>query len=597
MLRPLLFSLCFGFTLLLSAQTGCPGCLLELPDLPEDTIYLSAAADGQAGVYYDDDLSFRLPLSTTPVNALDPSVFPGLPIDEFTILGVANLPIGMSWEASQTNFVTADTTDGCVKLCGVPLLAGFYEVEVVIEARISFITQQTSFSFPLLIEPAQTVTEGFTVVNNSGCGEVTASFINNIPSNGHPGFSYLWFFGNGMSTTAENPEDQEYNQAGEYTVNYQAIVDTTGFFLTNVDLQTSPCTDIISAPDLKFDLYDPSGERIFTAPIIDNTDAPVSWEVFIEMEEGEYEIRFVDDDGGLDGSDDLCGTLFFSRTEFGTLTNEAGDLTANLTVIHPVDTIRSSEMITVFEVPSAPVVSLLEGSPYCDGDTVSLVSLNYDTGLAWYRDSLLLVEEVNDTLKVGFDGTYWVTHTTEDGCSSTSMPITVEFTDNPEEFTLIQNGNLIRMEDESNLPADFSFIWLYEGEPIPAATELLLCAEVAGTYTLQITDNTTGCSTSADIAADYDPNIDCTTPTEELDEQQWRLFPNPMGQWLFVEGPANEEVQLILFDALGREQLRTAINGFDQRIDVSRMVSGAYFYQLRTLDGMQIQTGTLIKAQ
>lgn len=596
MLRSLLFSTFLVFAAGLSAQTGCPGCLIDLPELPEDTIYLSPAPDGQAGVYYDGDLSFRLPLTTTPVNAVDPSTPPGLPIDEFNILGVANLPLGMSWEANALNFVTADTTDGCVKLCGTPLLSGFYEVEVVIEARIAFITQQTSFSFPLLIEPAQTVTEGFTVVNNSGCGSVTASFINNVPSNGMPGFSYLWFFGNGNSTTEENPMDQEYNQPGEYTVEYQAIVDTTGFFLTDVALEESPCTDLFTDPDYKFDLYDPSGDRIFTAPIIDNTDAPVSWEVFIPIEEGTYEMRFVDDDGGLDGADDLCGTIFFSRTESGVLVNADSSLTAEITLINPVDTITSSEVITVFEQPSPPVVSLIDVLPYCDGDTVNLVSLNYQDGLSWYRDSLLLIEEVNDTLEVSFPGEYWVTHTTADGCSATSLPVTVEFTDNPEPFELFQNGNLIRMVDESNLPADFSLTWLYDGEPIPSATELLLCADKAGPYTLQITDNATGCSISASIDADYDPDIDCTTSVDEADlAAQWRLFPNPVQQFLFVEGPIGIEADLIIYDALGRELLRETMGTYERRLDVSRLSSGAYFYRLQQLDGIEIKTGSLIK--
>lgn len=598
MLRPVLSLLFLTLSLFLAAQTGCPGCLIELPELPEDTIYLSAAPDGQAGVYYDADLSFRLPLSTTPVSELDPTVIPGLPIDEFTILGVANLPIGMSWEASELSFLTAENTDGCVKLCGTPLLSGFYEVEVVIEARISFITQQTSFSFPLLIEPAETVTEGFTVINNSGCGSVTASFINNVPSGGMDGFSYLWFFGNGNSTTAENPNDQIYDQPGDYTVEYQAIVDTTGFFMTNVVLEESPCTDLLSRPDLKFDLFDPNGDHVYTAPIFDNTDLPVSWDVFISLEEGTYELHVIDDDGGIDGGDDLCGIIEFSRTEFGQLQNEAGDLIVNISVIHPVDTINSSETITVYEIPQAPVVGILEQTPYCEGDIVSLVSVNYDTGLAWYRDSLLLVGEVNDTLLVDFRGNYWATHTTPDGCSATSLPIEVVYTDNPDDFDLIQNGNLIRIEDESNLPADFSFIWLYEGEPILSATELLICTEVAGTYTLQITDNATGCSTSVDIAGEYDADVDCTTPTDEVEENgKWRLFPNPMRQYLTVEGPLEEQGQLILFDALGREQIRVSVDAFNQQVDVSRLTSGAYFYQLLTTDGILLQTGSLIKTR
>ncbi|MEL7249859.1 MAG: T9SS type A sorting domain-containing protein [Bacteroidota bacterium] len=596
MLRSLLFSFFLLLVVSLSAQTGCPGCLIDLPTLPEDTIYLSEAPDGQAGVFYDADLSFRLPLSTTPVNEQDPSTPPGLPIDEFTILGVANLPVGMSWEANALSFITAETTDGCVKLCGTPLLAGFYEVEVVIEARISFLTQQTSFSFPLLIEPAETVTEGFTVVNNSGCGEVTASFINNVPSGGIPGFSYLWFFGNGQSTTEENPGDQVYNQPGEYIVDYQAIVDTTGYFLTDVTLNESPCSDLLSNPDYKFDLYDPSGERIFTAPIIDNTDAPVSWEVFIPLEEGTYEIRFVDDDGGLDGADDLCGVIFFNRDEPGVFQNSDSTLTATIDIIHPVDTINSSEIITVFEIPSPPVVSLIDMTPICDGDTVNLVSLNYEDGLSWYRDSLLLVEEVNDTLEVTFPGEYWVTHTTADGCSATSLPVTVEFTDNPDDFELTQNGNLIRILDESNLPADFSFTWLYDGEPILSATELLLCADKAGPYTLQITDNATGCSTRATIDADYDPNTDCTTSTDEAElATQWRLFPNPVQQFLFVEGPFGVDAELIIYDALGRELLRGTMGEYQGQLDVSRLASGAYFYRLQLLDGIEIKTGSLIK--
>ena len=226
------------------------------------------------------------------------------------------------------------------------------------------------------------------------------------------------------------------------------------------------------------------------------------------------------------------------------------------------------------------------------------MSLNYEDGLNWYRDSLLLVEEVNDTLLVDFPGDYWVTHTTADGCSATSLPLSVEFTENPEEFELTQNGNLLRMEDESNLPADFSLMWLYEGEVIPTATELLLCAEAAGTYTLQITDNTTGCSTSAEIVADYDPNVDCTTNTNEPAlAGEWRLFPNPMRSYLQIEGPMGAEADLLVYDALGREQVRQRIDAYNGQIHVAGLVSGTYFYRLQTIDGLSIQTGTLVKVQ
>jgi len=577
-----------------AAQTGCPGCLVDLPMLPEDTIYLSAAPDGQAGIYYDGDLSFRLPKTTTPVNATDPTIPAGLDISQFTILAVAGLPAGMSWEASQTNFVTEEGTDGCVKFCGTPLLPGLYMVEVVIEAVVLIFPQQTSFSFPLLINPAETVTEGFTVVNNNGCGSVTASFINNVPSGGAEGFSYLWFFNNGNSTTAENPADQTFNQPGEYLVNYQAIVDTTGFFMTQVRIEQSPCTDLFSAADLKFDLFDPNGDHVFTAPIVGNAILPITYNVLIPIGEGTYELHVIDDDGGLDGADDLCGIIEFGQGLSGLL--QDGDLQVNIDLIHPVDTIRSSEIITVYEIPNDPILTIAEASPYCDGETVTLVSANYDNSLTWYADSVLVVGTSTDTLLVEQDGNYWATYTTEEGCSATSLPVAITFTDNPEDIDLVQNGNLLRLEDESNLPVDFSFTWLYEGEPIPSATELLLCAEAAGMYTLVITDNVTGCSTSADFAADYDPNVDCTTPTEEVFGQDaWNLFPNPLQSFLFVEGPVGVDIEIRLFDALGRLVINKQLIHGNDRLEVQQLNAGAYFYQLVSTQGEIIQTGTLMK--
>lgn len=600
MLRNLFILLFFSTSITMAAQSGCPGCVVDLPMLSADTIFLSEAPDGEAGIFYNQDLSFRLPLTTTPVNASDPTIPAGLPIDEFTILGVAGLPAGMGWEANQLNFLTADETDGCVKLCGTPLLPGLYMVEVVIEARIVFITQQTSFAFPLLIQPAQTVTEGFTVINSSGCGSVTASFVNNVPSDGAEGFSYLWFFSNGNSTTAENPMDQTYSQPGEYVVNYQAIVDTTGFFMTQVVLEESPCTDLISRPDLKFDIFDPNGDHVHTVPIVGNATLPITWDVLIPIGEGTYELHVIDDDGGIDGADDLCGIIPFSRDTFGLLQDDDGDLVVNISIVHPVDTIRSSETITVYEIPANPLLGILEDGPYCKGDSVTLVSENYDTSLSWYQDSMLLVGVNSDTLVTNEDGDYWVTYTSPEGCTATSFPISVAFSTNPTDFSLMQNGNLLRMDDESNLPLDFSFTWLYEGEVIPSATELLLCAEAAGTYTLEITDNATGCSTSANIAADYDPNVDCTTPAGELfGDDVWQVFPNPFQQYIQLKGPlaAYPNTSLIVFDAFGRRLSSHILRSENDRIDLGTLPAGVYFYQLHSPQALILQTGTLVKSQ
>ncbi|MCB0583773.1 MAG: PKD domain-containing protein, partial [Phaeodactylibacter sp.] len=283
------FSLALSLiTLGLYAQSGCPGCIVELPaGLPEDTIYLSSAAEGQVGIFYESDLGFRMPKTTTPVNANDPGTPPGLDINQITIVSVSNLPPGLGWEANQTVFDVSQETDGCVKICGVPLIPGFYNVEVVVSAEVLFVSQLSSFSFPIMILPGTSVTEGFTLSNNSGCGSVSASFTNNIPSGGNEGYSYLWDFGNGNMSVSEGPGPQVYDEPGLYEINYQAVIDTFGFLLTEVVVESVTCNDLFNnAPDIRIEVWNPEGERILETLHIDNAQTPLTFNVNLFIGEG-----------------------------------------------------------------------------------------------------------------------------------------------------------------------------------------------------------------------------------------------------------------------------------------------------------------------
>ena len=302
----LFFFLLVILSLGLRAQSGCPGCVVELPaGLPADTIFLGSAADGQVGVYYDSNLSFRMPKTTTPVNANDPDTPPGLGINRITVTSVSNLPPGLSWEANQTVFNVSEETDGCVKFCGTPIIPGFYNVEVVVIAEVLFLSQVSSFSFPILILPGTSVTEGFTLANNSGCGSVEASFTNNVPSAGNEGYSYLWDFGNGNMSLSENPGAQLYDEAGIYEVNYQAVIDTFGYLLTEVVVESVTCNDLFNnAPDLRIEIWNPEGERILETLHVDNAQTPLAFTVNLFIGEGNYLLRVMDEDSGVQGGDD-----------------------------------------------------------------------------------------------------------------------------------------------------------------------------------------------------------------------------------------------------------------------------------------------------
>ena len=393
----------------IQAQNGCPGCEINLPtDLPEDTLFLADAPAGQANVYYDRDLSFRLPKTTTPVNSIDSSTPPNLNISSFEIVSVSGLPPGLSWEANQREFNTSEETDGCVKICGTPLIPGLYNVEVVLDAQVVIISRRTSFSFPLLIQPGVTATDGFRMINNIGCGEVDVTFINTIPSNENEGFSYRWDFGNGLVSEEENPLPLTYDEPGIYEVNYEAVIDTSGFFLTKVLIEETNCNDILGGrPDLKIDVIEPNGETIYTSDIITNATLPLTFELLVPIEDiGNYSLRVTDDDSGIGGADDVCGVVNFTQQTEGSLT-DGDDLKVTLTITHPVETISSKDTVFVFAQPDAPEINLEEQFPLCEGDTIAAMVLNYQDGLQWIRDSTSIFGETASTLRISESGTYW----------------------------------------------------------------------------------------------------------------------------------------------------------------------------------------------
>ena len=292
----LILAFCFFQINFLQSQSGCPGCVVGLPMLPADTIFLGNAPDGVAGEPYDGDMSFRMPKTTGPVHEIDPSTPPGLNIGKITIIALLNVPPGLDWESNQFEFDPNNETDGCVKFCGTPLLSGMYEVEVFVTAQVLGINQSTSFSFPFYIAPSISSTDGFSMQNSSGCGEITVSFENNIPSNDSTGFSYFWDFGNGASSILENPNDVTYATPGIYEVNYEATVDTSGYELTTVQIVAAGCNDLNlppvsnAAPELYIKIKDPSGTQIYQSGEINNAPLPAAFNVNIPIGPGIYQL-------------------------------------------------------------------------------------------------------------------------------------------------------------------------------------------------------------------------------------------------------------------------------------------------------------------
>lgn len=602
-MRQLLLTTClflFFFTTTFFAQTGCPGCIVDVPaGFPADTIYLPELPDGIKGTPYDHDVSFRLPKTTTPVHAIDSTTPPGLTISQFEILSVDGLPPGLYWQLNQSVFNPANQTDGCMRICGTPLESDSFELIVTLKATVFVISQESTFPMSLYIAPKVSTTNGFSLTNPTGCGELTVSFTNNVPSNGNQGFSYAWDFGDGSPLSdEENPAPHTYSQPGAYEVQYQAIVDTAGFLLESIRVEDIDCTDppLYGSPDLFIEIRYPDGNIAFnSSPYINNTPLPYTFPVNMPLEPGNYTLTVWDEDGGIKGSDDDCGTLSFNLLSNGTLV--AGGLTVFMNILHPVDTIVSKDTVVVYPQPIAPLVDAPNGLQACEGATPPLLSSSYGFGNQWLEGGNPIADATDFIYMPTQSGIYSVRYTSSNGCLAVSDPVEVVIHALPEAPVWFNYNNSLRLTDTSALPAQYSLQW-YDGNiPIPGETGFWYCSSESGEYGLIVTDLATGCTNTHFAEVVNNPNFDCLVNIQYPEILNFEIVPNPARTEARVQlPPVFTGVGLIrVWDATGRlvSEYNTNTGENIIRLDLQSVQNGVYAVEFTTAHFRG--TGRLVK--
>ena len=572
----------------LQAQTGCPGCVVSVPaGLPADTLYLQPIPDAKQGVAYDADISFRVPLTTTPVNAVDSTTPPGLPISKIEIISVDGLPYGLSWQANQTVFETAIQTDGCIKICGIPYQKDSFVLTVKLKATVFVFSQEASFPMNMYVAPKVSATDGFTLTDFTGCGSATVAITNNIPSGGHPGFTYAWDFGDSTTSTAENPPPHKYTKPGQYTVSYHATIDTGGYRLLSAKvLSVDGCTDFlgISNPDLYVFILDASGAEVFnSSPEINNTVLPHTFQPDLLLGEGNYRLEVWDEDSGLEGSDDPCGVVYFDRLNDGD-TLVSGSLKVVFEIDHQVDEVMATDTVIVYPLPAKPTV-IANKLTACAGSTDIVLESSYGAGNEWYRNGEIISGAMDFLYVPTTSGYYQVRYNTMFGCSSISDSTHVEFYPLPTPPVYINDRNNLELADTSALPANFALQWYLFAVPIDSATGFTYCAQVNGEYSLVVTDVNTGCTNIYFTTVAVNPMFDCTVGATEATPFHLAIFPNPATDQFSVRlpEPLAHDGALQIWDLAGRLIRNTpAAAGNDQLdADCSGLPAGTYLLELR----------------
>ncbi len=590
----LLFFFCTSilFSFSLNAQTGCPGCAVSLPsNLPADTLYLQNLPDGKKGDYYDQDISFRMPMTTTPVNAVDSTTPPGLPIAQIEIVAIEDLPPGLYWEPNKFVFDTGNAdTDGCVKFCGTPLQSDTFVMTVRIKATVFFITQEATFPLRVYIAPDVSATDGFTMTNFTGCGSTTVSFTNNIPSGGAPGFAYEWDFGDSTTFVGENPPPHTYSVPGIYPVNYHATIDTSGYVLASVQIVSVECGDALSDADLYFFIKSPTGETVFNSqPDVVDAPLPYTWPVNLQLGAGNYSIEVWEEDSGIKGTDDPCGSIPFNILSNGTLT--AGGLTLVLNIVHDVEEIFSTDSVIVYPQPEMPFIEAPNGLAECAGtDSVLLVS-SAGAGNHWWLDGEAIANATDFLYQPMQTGFYQVQVITSYGCSAISDSTLVEIYPLPALPVYNNINNSLRLADTMALPDEYALQWYNGDDPIPGETGFRYCATANGNYGLSVTDLTTGCTNFFVTSVIHDPNFDCTIGTDDVPSLTLGISPNPaydMVQISFGQNLPNGGL-LRVWDVAGRLAKTTLLpTGIDiYMLDCGDLHAGLFTLEIVTDDGFR----------
>ena len=555
--------------LLLSFNSFSQICTIDYSQT-QTGIYPDTLPTGNVGQAYSTDVTFFMPLDTM-----------GYDFTNFHILSVS-LPVGLSWQcnnaATNCDYNPQVSQYGCVNISGTPLLAGQYAVDVTVIADLTVISGYPFvFQIYLDILPSNVVTSntGFSMVGSAGCSPITVDFTNNNPGL----LAYTWDFGNGNTSTVENPVPQIYNVPGDYLVQYQAfdnisIVDV--YTLTNVTINSmSNYGGLVETADAYFILKE-NGAILSQSTIIMDTDPPVSWPTSIVLNPANtYVIEIWEADASAGdiffGADDDMGnhTLNLSGCGGCTTSNNNASISYSIThqVINPSPIVISEDTVHVYGYPPIPLVSY--DSP---SHTLSTPDLGY--GYQWYFNDSPISGATTTSYVVPQSGVYHVIAINNTGCVSFSDTLTAVYC-NPTINPTISVGSIGELI-ANNVPAGYTLQWSINAFEISGQTNDTIAAMISGNYSVAITDSF-GCVHTTTNYAIY-------MGINESNLINWNIYPNPANETVTIEINQDTEFEAVqLTDLTGRIVKEwNWKNTTTMTLDISEIPSGYFILRMKS---------------
>jgi hypothetical protein len=602
-MKKFILSIVSAFIFIQTTTAQCPGCIID------QTCTISPAApalcpailpDGLQNNPYDENVTFYMPAQFMA------SGF-NVTLNQITVTSITGMPQGLNWQtsASPSNifFPSSNppaTERGCVKICGTPTVFGQFNIIVSVSAEVSTpvgnITQNETFSLPILITSPPGANSSFAYNPSFGCAPLNVDFEATLVPTGLEEFTYNWDFDNGNTSNLLLPPTQTYAVADTYYVSL--ITKKYVYQLSSVSVNvtsTGWCGDVeepnifgcIGDPDMYFEFTNNGATQ--TGSTIDDQSSATFSNLNYTLTNPLFSLQFYDEDL-ISGNDNL-GNFLYTVTGPGTFNLSTNQVSGTFTI----DTVFSQQFIDidtviVYPTPAIPSINASGNLNFCQGDSV-ILSVNANTStFQWYlNDTTILISQVNPNLTANTSGAYSVVETNQFGCNSLSANDTVIVYPIPASPNLIVVGGSINSSATGNLQ------WYFNGTIIPGATQANLLYADTGLYTLSVT-NSFGCINSSTV------NITTPSGVQTINNyQSLALYPNPVKNTLNIshKNAANIVLNIAITDINGAvvyQENQIDINTNSQvSIDISALSNGVYFVSLFNNEIKQQQKIVVIK--
>lgn len=578
-----------------NAFAQCPGCAVNTSCIITPAYPGTCPADtmpvGIVGQSYNQDITFYMPENfevTSPITQM-------VHLDELIITNVAGLPNGLSWQtnsANNTYHPSSGNEHGCAKVCGTPQFPGTFNVTIYFQVTVTpqslggVTTQNQSTTMVLIVTPGASGNSAFIISSPQGCASHSTGFTPMITSGGSPLYTYSWDFGNGNSSTLENPPMQNYLTAGTYLVSQTTNVleYRLSNVVFNVGSNTNWCGDIeepsvfgtcTGSPDIIFELRDNASALVYSGAEVSNSMTARWGSLNLPVQSGPYSIQFWDADPT--SANDNLGIFTITPTATGTFSFSGGGVSGNYTIgTQIVNTLSDTDSVTVYPLPPVLTLSFVPADSVCSNQPVTL-SVPDGYNYQWYNDTTLLFNAVDSSLILSnANGNYWVKVSNQYGCSSSTAQQNIEFIPVPPKPNFWITGNTL-----NNALTGVSFQWFENGVLIPGATNNTYTATTSNYYSL-VASNSFGCSNTSDTVF-----VTVSGINERVILSDISIFPNPNNGAFTISFDLITSADLIITitDLLGNnvyQKKEEEYSGkYDRSINLSDLGKGMYLFNLQ----------------